>query len=911
MAEATFETLFESCVLELITPDASISFPENVLADEWLASIQEPRAERKQAFFDEQLHLLLTMQIKHPLQNISPDPNDPPQHLLDFLSHIQVSLEATYISQKPNQDAPKTAVLAPLRTSSVKGRPTSLRPSIVPPSTPNPIPSTTEGDRKYVQSEGTLLLSSIWGASKSTEQSKEKFALLFSEAQGSWVAVYELSLIVSFLRLPFSDPLLCLTASATLRDKALSLFQSSHPFVEFLAQKRVIATLDAATALDSNIDQEDEEDDNTGFEEVNLLEGLSMVGSGISPDSGPLHLPSTRLGNITRRQFFSLSPTSTSTQSPDIPSSKRGPHRILRKSFRKVLQTVSGFRVRMRTIFVPHVLLPKDLSASEDTEDDSDNSDFESGNEEREAGNNERTVVLCVEVENSGESGPAIGFSLERVDVKIGGEAATARLIGWGEGAFRSDIEDHLFPLLLGSMEQYNLLYVVSFLNTLNDHDSFSLTGPIVNGSSELHRAVTITIYGRPYLTDTDDKFEGEGKGDNNILSYPTRTFSSRWNCILDLSSRPREEPADLYEPFGAGRSALPEPPSPFPGHTTLSSIFSSSTTKLPPQAIAGKRHTLPGNITAMRAINPSANVRLSLPPREYPVSAPAPANQVMVYTPPSVALQTFNRSPSTTSGMLPPTPWLGVGFNEESPAQTFVTPPTPAYPAFPQGAATVHNIPYTRALVSQQGSSGPSVEIRRERGAGVMTAVPQTPLPTVVENQFNSQQEPMPASSGEPIVVSVGLLPTESGDSKKDRFGQRKIYPSDGFTLDIFVYNQSSWTRRFEVSYPDADRRRRKAEQNKAAQRSGGKVTLEEFKASIVPPGVLPLQNRVRVGPLRPSTCQSVRMDFLAISPGVHAISILTLTDIETGYSMNLRSVMDVVVHERTVDGDETINNS
>ena len=44
---------------------------------------------------------------------------------------------------------------------------------------------------------------------------------------------------------------------------------------------------------------------------------------------------------------------------------------------------------------------------------------------------------------------------------------------------------------------------------------------------------------------------------------------------------------------------------------------------------------------------------------------------------------------------------------------------------------------------------------------------------------------------------------------------------------------------------------------------------------------------------PLRPSACQSVRMDFLAVLPGVHSIDTLTLTDTESGYSMNLRYVI------------------
>jgi len=40
------------------------------------------------------------------------------------------------------------------------------------------------------------------------------------------------------------------------------------------------------------------------------------------------------------------------------------------------------------------------------------------------------------------------------------------------------------------------------------------------------------------------------------------------------------------------------------------------------------------------------------------------------------------------------------------------------------------------------------------------------------------------------------------------------------------------------------------------------------------------------------PLACQSVRMKFLAVSPGVHTIAALTLMDVESGYSINLRWV-------------------
>ena len=87
----------------------------------------------------------------------------------------------------------------------------------------------------------------------------------------------------------------------------------------------------------------------------------------------------------------------------------------------------------------------------------------------------------------------------------------------------------------------------------------------------------------------------------------------------------------------------------------------------------------------------------------------------------------------------------------------------------------------------------------------------------------------------GEPVVVSVGLLPVPSGAGKKSHTGE--LYPLDQFTLDVFVFNQSSWTRRFEVSYPEERRRRRKAK-----ERGDGP---KEYRT----PGIIPLQNRVRIG--------------------------------------------------------------
>jgi hypothetical protein len=43
---------------------------------------------------------------------------------------------------------------------------------------------------------------------------------------------------------------------------------------------------------------------------------------------------------------------------------------------------------------------------------------------------------------------------------------------------------------------------------------------------------------------------------------------------------------------------------------------------------------------------------------------------------------------------------------------------------------------------------------------------------------------------------------------------------------------------------------------------------------------------------PLHPGTCQSTEMQFMALSPGVHSIDALVLTDVNFNYSLNLRYV-------------------
>ena len=108
-----------------------------------------------------------------------------------------------------------------------------------------------------------------------------------------------------------------------------------------------------------------------------------------------------------------------------------------------------------------------------------------------------------MESENSGESGIGVGVAVEKVDVKIGAEGAKATLIGWGDSGFNSDAAKKPFPLRIGPLAQYNLLYTVSFLRSPDEMGAFSFVRAAGVGGppqSDLQRAVTINIFGNPYI---------------------------------------------------------------------------------------------------------------------------------------------------------------------------------------------------------------------------------------------------------------------------------------------------------------------------------------------------------------------------------------------------------------------------
>lgn len=168
-------------------------------------SCVKPFISRHSEELDERLQLFFIVKIPHP-GAASINPLIPPSEVVFFLSHLQVTLDAKYISPQP---AHRTQTATPLRGISLAPPPRShsyhnatqaspgAHPSIFPPHTPHPTPQTGESDRKYAgvnsNAEGTVLESFVWGETSREEPPGKTFTLLWSDSEKVWVSIYRLT----------------------------------------------------------------------------------------------------------------------------------------------------------------------------------------------------------------------------------------------------------------------------------------------------------------------------------------------------------------------------------------------------------------------------------------------------------------------------------------------------------------------------------------------------------------------------------------------------------------------------------------------------------------------------------------------------------------------------------------------
>ena len=492
----------------------------------------------------------------------------------------------------------------------------------------------------------------------------------------------------------------------------------------------------------------------------------------------------------------------------------------LRKSFRRTLSVVSGFRVRMRTVFVPYILLH-----SSEPEAEVDHA--------LAAGQEEHTIMLCVELEHAGEAPEA--FLVEAVDVAIGaGGGARVRLLPWCEKS-----PQEIFPLRLDMHEQCNLLFAVElFGSPVPDKESLLLNPTSSTSTGELQRPVAITVQGRPFSGEfLNEDRSGAKVEETEKPAFPTRAFPSRWNCVLDLAPQ-RPQPVGPRE-----SEALPEPPTPFP--TSVSRPPASAVDQRGQQnPVAGfKRFSLqPGPVP--RSPRPTFPPQPSPSPLRTGGSATPNSSHLpkLAYTPPSLTAA-ISGAPRTTyaafhsPGIPPPallSKMLPMGETDEAfmggAGNTTPPPVTPAYPAYPRNSI-IPATPRAQGPLTTWGvarAAGGAVELPRSEAPSRSSTVP---LPLVPFSPAAPQRDC--------VVVSVGLR-NDTGAQK------RGLVPYDEFALDIFIFNQSSWTRRFEVSFLER-RRRRQGYADGRGQSHGAAVKGKAGGAS--GSGIVPLESRLRVG--------------------------------------------------------------
>lgn len=532
----------------------------------------------------------------------------------------------------------------------------------------------------------------------------------------------------------------------------------------------------------------------------------------------PLSLPSTRIGGKIRKRDFAL-PSDPPMMDASVAMPSLATRATLRQSFRRTILAVSGFRVRMRTVFVPYILLHP---TEPDVEVD----------HALAAGHTEHTVMLCVELEHPGEAPEA--FLVDAVDVSVGGGSdARVRLIPWRENSPKQ-----LFPLHLGMHEQCNLLFAVEFLNAPTpDREALLLNASTPTITGELQRPVTITVWGRPfsYVLSSGGQISTKIDETNEPL-FLTRPFPSRWNCVLDLA--PQTLPAASQKES----EVLPEPPTPFPVITPRLPIPTTDQRGQQNPVAGLKRFTIPsGHI--------QSSPRSSLPSQVSPsplgtggnvAPSPSPLSK-LAYTPPSVVaavsgMPRTTYAPPPSAGIPPPallSRMLPMGETDEAfmdgGGSTMSPPTTPAYPAYSK-SSTVPPTPRAQGPLAMWGAAHvPTATVELPRSGAPSRS---SPVPSPIALMPSLSVPPQ----NERIIVSVGL-------QDDGRTGVRRLVPYDEFGLEIFVFNQSEWTRRFEVTF--LERRRRRHEHAEGKGQSDYATTRSGASRS----GIVPLGSRVRVG--------------------------------------------------------------
>ncbi|KAK4706128.1 hypothetical protein P7C70_g87, partial [Phenoliferia sp. Uapishka_3] len=791
------------------------------------------------------------------------------------------------------------------------------------------------------------------------------------QGTGSWIGVWEFEGDVSFVRSEFTSPKACLTITMTFRDDPR------------LADLLIKCATPGAPVADS--DPEDDEYLVESFDDVNLLDGLE--------DEYDLHLPASRLpfdddafppeavshrrsssvSSIHRRESINTHRRSLSLAGP---SSDALLYPSVRRAFRRILSVKSALTVRMRT--VPCPVSGFGRTANRTTRRKWDDVMLEE--------NEGMGMAMCVEVTGCGQVGDNMGFEIEGIEVDITGGAGPGDV----EVKFLDvDGQAPEFPIVLNPADQHNFLYALSYSGQEDHSTSLDALPPpvpihVATSPSQRFSAmmgdfqesvdqegpplplkqdpswarnVGIIVRGRPVKLPgrkTSDSSRSLTAGAYDVpgslnaseptevtASSPTKTFDSRWNCNLDISTfaLPIQSKQASFRPStiipAHLQTFVPAPRNSLNSSTFVSRPDRNSDTL---EAIAGSKRFTIANLTTLANKSPTISRRklrlASFAPRS---SVEAPRSRSSTPAPYDVPTPGATGPPKrfSSQGPLAISPRLST---YGDPPPPFKRSSTPSYP--PLSAARPH-FPVLDGMRRPSSRTSMS-ENRRDSWAPVPSAysmhqakiaLPEEPrmppetgfglgLVGTANVGTSSRMETGRTNHGS-ILVSVALVPLRAfrstaafeQDSEAEevdgteRRGRTFAFPPmsptspsptatstadvnlqqglsrmpvgllDVFLVEVFIINKSDLVKRFTVGVP--------------ARRS--ESTKDPRIATIVP-----LENDVRIGPMAPQTCASVRLRFLAIRPGAHTLQELRLVDMSNGYEVRLRTPMQVQVENR-----------
>ncbi|CAG8600968.1 34654_t:CDS:2, partial [Racocetra persica] len=220
-----------------------------------------------------------------------------------------------------------------------------------------------------------------------------------------------------------------------------------------------------------------------------------------------------------------------------------------------------------------------------------------------------------------------------------------------------------------------------------------------------------------------------------------------------------------------------------------------------------------------------------------------------------------------------------------------------------PTGSSTPTNFKGFHSALDSNGkvkkpANLPTIPDNNAIGNGILTGG-RTPMTS----------RPMEMEVGDGVVVSFLV--------------SSKVVLGKLFTIHIFFVNRSKHVRRFTVVVPNKKRPNEKAIKHISipsatvkVQNSAAELLISGSQANQLEPfmeesdfirkylehetpdsDIICLENNVRIGPLNPSTCESVALHFIAIKESMHIIDLVQLVDNDTGFITNLRNVLEIYV--------------